>query len=86
MQGLLSILSLFGNKFNFNNIGSRMLDSIYHIISYDIKITLKSLFLASKHQDIAIIYAMLLLTSLHNITKYLDFNTWHNYTPRYNVM
>ena len=29
MRGLLSILSLFGNKLNkFNNTGARMLDSI----------------------------------------------------------
>ena len=32
MQGLLSILSLFRNKFNkFNNTGAQMLDSIYHM-------------------------------------------------------
>ena len=32
MRGLLSILSLFCDKFNkFNNTGARMLDSIYHI-------------------------------------------------------
>ena len=32
MRGLPSILSLFGIKFNrFNNIGARMLDSIYHM-------------------------------------------------------
>ena len=31
MPGLLSILSLFRNKFNkFNNTRARMLDSIYH--------------------------------------------------------
>ena len=31
MQGLLSIVSLFHNKFNkFNNTGARMLDFIYH--------------------------------------------------------
>ena len=30
--GLPSILSFFRNKFNkFNNIGARMIDSIYHI-------------------------------------------------------
>ena len=33
LQGLPSILSLFRNKFNkFNNAGSRMLDSIYHMM------------------------------------------------------
>ena len=38
MRGLLSILSLFRNKFNkFNNTRARMLDSIYHM-----KNTLKS--------------------------------------------
>ena len=32
MLGLLSILSLFRNKFNkFNNTRARMLDSIYHM-------------------------------------------------------
>ena len=32
MQGLSSILSLFGNEFNkINNTGARMLDSIYHM-------------------------------------------------------
>ena len=32
MRGLPSVLSLFRNEFNkFNNIGSRMLDSIYHM-------------------------------------------------------
>ena len=32
MQGLPSILSPFRSKFNkFNNIGARMLDSIYHM-------------------------------------------------------
>ena len=32
IRGLLSILSLFCNKFKkFNNTGARMLDSIYHI-------------------------------------------------------
>ena len=31
-RGLLSILSLFRNKFNeFNSTGDRMLDSIYHM-------------------------------------------------------
>ena len=32
MRGLLSILSLFHNKFDkFNNTRARMLDSIYHM-------------------------------------------------------
>ena len=32
MQGLPSILSLFGNEFNkFNYTGAQMLDSIYHM-------------------------------------------------------
>ena len=40
MRGLPSILSLFRNEFNkFNNIGARMLDSIYHMTN-----TLKSHF------------------------------------------
>ena len=40
MRGLPSILSLFRNEFNkFNNTGSRMLDSIYHMTN-----TLKSHF------------------------------------------
>ena len=38
MRGLPSILSLFRNEFNkFNKTGSRMLDSIYHMISKFIK-------------------------------------------------
>ena len=33
MQGMPSILSLFHDKFNkFNNTGTRMLDSIYHMV------------------------------------------------------
>ena len=33
IRGLLSILSLFCNKFNkFNNTGAQMLDSIYHMM------------------------------------------------------
>ena len=40
MRGLLSILSLFHNKFNkFNNTRAQMLDSIYHMTN-----TLKSHF------------------------------------------
>ena len=32
MRGLPSIFSLFRNSFNkFNNIGARMLDSVYHM-------------------------------------------------------
>ena len=31
MRGLTSILSLFRNKFDKNNTGVRMLDSIYHM-------------------------------------------------------
>ena len=43
MGGLPSIVSLFPNQFNkFNNTRPQMLDSI--LISYDIKITLKSHF------------------------------------------
>ena len=42
MRGLPSILSLFGNEFDkFNNTRALMLDSI---LSYDIRITLKSHF------------------------------------------
>ena len=42
MRGLQSILSLFRNEFNnFNNTGAQMLDSV---LSYDIKIILKSYF------------------------------------------
>ena len=33
MQGMPSILSLFHDEFNkFNNTGTRMLDSIYHMV------------------------------------------------------
>ena len=32
MRGLLSILSIFRNKFNeFKNTGAQMLDSVYHM-------------------------------------------------------
>ena len=31
MRGLLSILSLFCNKFKFNNTGTQMIDSLYHM-------------------------------------------------------
>ena len=38
MRGLPSILLLFRNEFNkFNNTGSRMLDSIYHMTLKSIK-------------------------------------------------
>ena len=40
MCGLLSILSLFRNKFNkYNNTGAQMLDSIYHRTLKLLKIT-----------------------------------------------
>ena len=43
MQGLLSILSHFRNKFNkFNNTRAQIMFKFY--VSYDIKITLKSHF------------------------------------------
>ena len=46
IRGLSSILSLVHYKFNkFNTTRARMLDSIYHMRSYDIKITLKFSFL-----------------------------------------
>ena len=42
MRGLPSILSLFRNEFDkFNNTGAQLLDCI---LSYDIKIVLKSYF------------------------------------------
>ena len=38
MRGLMSIVSLFRNKFNkFNNTGARMLDSIYQMASNYLK-------------------------------------------------
>ena len=48
MQGLLSILSLFHNKFNkFNNTGARMLESINHM-------TFEFTFFALKRYDFVI--------------------------------
>ena len=39
MRDLLSILSLFRNEFNtFNNTGTRMIDSFYHVILNLLKI------------------------------------------------
>ena len=56
MQGLLSILSLFRNRFNkFNNTEAPM--RLY--LSYDIKITLKSNFCHQNIQDLAIMKVML---------------------------
>ena len=53
MQGLPSILLLIHNKFNkFNKTEAQLLDSI--LKSYDIKITLKSHFLARNCYDFAI--------------------------------
>ena len=54
MQGLLSILSLFRNKFNkFNKTGARMLHSIFHRTVNLLKI---ALFVV---KDFAIFYTML---------------------------
>ena len=40
IRGLPSILSLVRNEFNkFNNIGARMLDSVYHMIFIYLKIS-----------------------------------------------
>ena len=61
MRGLLSILSLFRNKFNkFNNTGARMLASIYHMTN-----TLKSPFWRKniKILSLHVMYATLLWTS-----------------------
>ena len=55
MWGLPSILSLF-HKFNkINNIGARMLDSIYHMT---LKLTKNHIF-GMKRQDFVIFYAAL---------------------------
>ena len=60
MRGLPSILLLFRNEFDkFNSTGARLLDHIYH---YDIKFTLKSLFLHKKSEYFVIMYATLLWT------------------------
>ena len=56
MRGLSSILSLFRDEFNkFNNIGARILDSIYHMKEIS--------FLALKCYNFVIMYATLLWTS-----------------------
>ena len=53
MQGLPSILSLFHKEFNkLNNTGARTLDSI--LISYDIKITLKSHFWRKRDKNLSL--------------------------------
>ena len=66
MRGLLSILSLFCNKFNkFNNTGARMLDSIYHMT---LKLPKNSIF-GVKTEDFAIFYATLKWMSLRYVTK-----------------
>ena len=60
MLGLSSILSLFRNKFNkFNNTGTRMFDSIYHMILRLHEIS----FLVLKRYDFVIMYTALLLAS-----------------------
>ena len=61
LPGLLSILSLYRNKFNkFNNTRARMLDSIYHM-TYDY---FEISFLPYKlHTFITAMYATLLWTS-----------------------
>ena len=52
MRGLPSILSLFRDEFNkFNNIGARILDSIYHMNEIS--------FLALKCYNFVIMYATL---------------------------
>ena len=66
MRGLSSILSLYHNEFNkSDNIGARVLDSIYH----NIKITLKSQFC---HKNV-IILSLLLCTlrcyGRHNVSR-----------------
>ena len=61
MRGLLSILSLFHNKLNeLNNTRARMLDPIYHM---------KSHFWQKKSYNCVNMYAMLLLTVRHNVSR-----------------
>ena len=51
MRGLSSILSLFRKEFNkFNNTGSQILDSIYHMT---LKKLVVSTLLVNKHQHFA---------------------------------
>ena len=55
IRGLLSILSLFRNKFNkFNNAAAQILDSIYHMTQNLNLLCLEITFLALKNQDFAI--------------------------------
>ena len=45
MRGLPSILSLFRNEFNkFNNTGSQILDSIYHMTMMTLKLLKNHIF------------------------------------------
>ena len=64
-EAMPSILSVFSNELNkFNNTGTRMQDSIYHM-------TLKSHLLANfapKRHDVAIRNATCLWSSTHNVT------------------
>ena len=61
MQALLSILSLYRNKFNkFNNTGAGMLDSIYHTT---LKLLENGTF-GVKTKYFAIFYATIKWTSL----------------------
>ena len=56
MLGLLSILSLFRNKFNkFSNTGAQMLESIYHMI---LKLIKNHIFGLKSH-DFALFHATL---------------------------
>ena len=49
MRGFLSILSLFDNEFNkFNNTGTRMVDSIYHMTLGHRPVTVKGAMIGSK--------------------------------------
>ena len=67
MRGLPSILLLFHNEFNkFNNTGAGLLDSFYPMT---LKTTFNSYFFCMKKLRLCHIYAMLLRTSLHSVTK-----------------
>ena len=66
MQGLLSIILLFCDKFNkFNNIGAWMLDSIYHMIL----IVLWNHVFGKEMLKFCHTYATLTWDSFHNVTK-----------------
>ena len=63
MRGLLSILSLFRNKFNkFNNTGAGMLDTIYHMT---LKILINSIFVVKTSR-----FSLILLNVIIDVIRF----------------